>query len=444
MAVQIKGVGGGGATKVLNGVLEQYYAYSDTINAVSFVEFLTDSVVSAQCTGTDSSGYNYCRGCVLSDNKVLMCSWNSSSNNIYLVVATFDNSSISFGTVCTAEHTSYAYDIEVQKLSDTTALLGYSTGSNGYYRMYVVTINNTTITVGARYVTEGYIFDYNFYGEPTRICVLNSTKALITYIRNSSTSSYDGICYTCAIVCTISGTTITFGTELVISSKDSYSTYDQYRSAQYNALVSSTQVLSCMDFYDGNNFKKYFHLFSISGTTVTITSSITNTTTISVSTIGNIFKKITAAKFLLIYFKANEAPYARIITLSGTTISIGDETAIKYNWTSNTQIALLIYDTTTAYLYTCYGSGGRINRTPIYISGTTITSGDAVAVGDTKLDRPYFAARAGDLEIVTGRELMSIMLLRTGTYLKSSESKIDGLLVSKATSNSKGKVYKLG
>ena len=39
---------------------------------------------------------------------------------------------------------------------------------------------------------------------------------------------------------------------------------------------------------------------------------------------------------------------------------------------------------------------------------------------------------------------MSIMLLRTGTYLKSSESKIDGLLVSKATSNSKGKVYKLG
>ena len=243
--------------------------------------------------------------------------------------------------------------ISAVALDSTRVFIAHSTGDNYYLYGIVCTISGTTITNGSNTAIDstntnsGFAISAVLAGENT------------VFIAHSYGSSY----HLYGVICTISGTTPTAGTDNVISS---------YGRSGY--VVSAT-MLSVNTVFIAHSYSSSYCLYgvvcTISGTTIT---RRTDTLIDDNSDAGSVISATTLGgnRVLIAHIRGlsgSTALYGVLCTISGTNITVGN----------------------TASISAATNSGSAIS--------STILSGDIVFIAHSNDSNYYLNGVVEDLEI---------------------------------------------
>lgn len=145
---------------------------------------------------------------LLSDNKVFIAygAGSGSSGYVYGIVCNINDMIITAESQTQLAYGSYyGADCSVVMINETKLAIFYSGGSSYCLYGLVCTISGNTITKG----TQIEILNSSFSGDNCLAVLLSDNKVFVAHSKNSNTSNR----YLFGIVCTIDGTTITTGTD---------------------------------------------------------------------------------------------------------------------------------------------------------------------------------------------------------------------------------------
>ncbi len=274
------------------------------------------------------------------------------SNSSYgtAIIGTISGSTISYGSEYVF-NSATTYEISVSALDSTHFVVGYQDdGNSGYGTAIIGTISGSTISYGSEYVFNQASTSY------ISVSALDSTHFVVGY-RDDGNSSYGT-----AIIGTISGSTISYGSEYVFNSATT-----SYISV--SALDSTHFVVGYRD-YGGD---KYGHckIGTISGSTISYGSEYVFN---SASTYEISVSALDSTHFVVGYRDEGGDKYGhcKIGTISGSTISYGSE--YVFNSASTYNISISALDSThfvVVYRDNSYYGTAIIGT----ISGSTISYG---------------------------------------------------------------------
>ena len=191
-----------------------------------------------------------------------------------------------------------------------------------------------------------------------------ANKFVVTYMDSSNSG------YGTAVVGTISGTSLTFGTEVVFNSGTT-----QYISCSFDPNTANKFVVTYQD--SGNSSYGTTVVGTVSGTSISFGSEyIFNAGSIEFPSIS--FDPNTANKFVVAYMDGGNSNYgtARVGTVSGTSISYGSE--VVFN-AGNTGYCSLSFDPSNsdkfAVAYVDFGNSFYGTAIVGTVSGTSISYG---------------------------------------------------------------------
>ena len=285
------------------------------------------------------------------------------------VVGTVSGSSITFGTpvviqsVNSGKYMKVVYDTTSNKPVFLWAK--YLSGQEEHGQAVVGTVSGTSISFG------------------TVVNFANSSSPLITYIdavfdsgNSKIVAVYNNGVVTnrgsTAIVGTVSGTSISFGTPTIWNSTSGSSQW-----IAYDANVG--KVLVGMRFQDANNPA---HVGTVSGTGISFGSAVTFSTN---AVGGKAIYDPSSQKILIVYADyttANRSTVTRVATISGDTVSFGSTTALKANTGDNDGEFGLAYSPATNSIMVSLKDGSDSNTVKLIratISGTQATYESAVS-----------------------------------------------------------------
>jgi hypothetical protein len=248
----------------------------------------------------------------------------------------------------------------VAALSSTSFIYAYvyfnTATSVGSLNAVVATISGTTITFGTSVVIRAGL-------SPQSVCVtaLSSTSALITYPNASS--------YWAGTAVTISGTTITAGSE---TANGTLVAYD----VPSTALTNTTALVLC-----NTTLGIKASVATVSGTavtwgTTTTSMSLGNTNAYATTSSGSSTKGVVA--YIAGSSTNSGKPCAIAMTISGTTVSFGSETVLDASQTGTIWQPGISSVTDSSSIF-AYGDNttGYLKTVGMTVSGTTITVGTA-------------------------------------------------------------------
>lgn len=186
----------------------------------------------------------------------------------------------------------------------------------------------------------------------------NSNKVVIAYEDNGNSN------YGTAIVGTVSGTSISFGSPVVYGSFD----------CNYNSIVfDSSNNKVVISYYDSTNTRGQSIVGTVSGTSISFgspTSFITN----NANPVRSAY--VGSGKVVVIYRDANDSYYGKAIigTVSGTSISFGS----IVEFASNVNYISMAYDSTNDRVHIKYTDDDNSNYGTAIdgaVSGTNISFG---------------------------------------------------------------------
>jgi len=270
------------------------------------------------------------------------------------VVGTVSGTSISFGTpVVWNSATTYGYISGVFDSTNNKIIVSFQDVSDGGKgKALVGTVSGTSISFGS--VTQFEAGEIEYLGSAFDA---NAGKVLLAY-EDVSNSRYGT-----AIVGTVSGTSISFGSPTIYLSNRV-----RYVSVTYDSNAQKSLV-----FYQDTNSSEAGRgrVATISGTSVSFGTQANLGVAASPST--SAFDS-TNNKILVGY--RNESTLdgeARVATISGTSVSFGSATTIRSGNTSNISAA---YDSQNEKFVVTYGSTGNLKTGTI--SGTTVSFGSEI------------------------------------------------------------------
>jgi hypothetical protein len=245
----------------------------------------------------------------------------------------------------------------ITEISTNKALLVYKHSGSGL-RAVVLSVSGTTITTGTP------IDMSNLFGTPDYVKVnkLSTDKVLLVNLNATDPS-------VAARVLTISGTTITEGTPVYVSFGNSVTKVD-------SSVFDSSFAIAYYERNDpgwGSN-RTFAKVLSISGSTISLGAE---SSAIDSSGSYNGFSVVAVNSTTAITFDYSGTPGSKILTRSGTTITVGDD----YRHTNNSRIycttklsndrALLCYFAYNAGFFTLYAKvvafvNGNLVIGPVY------------------------------------------------------------------------------
>ena len=387
----------------------------------------SDGTVSAISVSATSKGtavefhnvdtYISCSAFDSNSNKVVVFyNDTSNSNNITAVVGTVDSSdnSISFGSTVVVSSGTVARSASLSATFDSNSnkiVASWSDTSNSFYGTAIVgTVSGTSISFGS-----AVIFKSGNTIAPNITFDSNSNKVVIAY-RDQGNSSYGT-----AIVGTVSGTSISFGSAAVFESANT-----RVPKATFDSN-SNKVVITFFDNGDSNKGKAV--VGTVSGTSISFGSAATYDS-------GNLNGYASAITFdsnsnkvVIAWTDDADSDYAKAIvgTVSGTSISFGGAALIGGVTASTVENA--VFDTTTNKVCIAYKDTGNSSYGTLAVgsvSGTQIsfetpfvldTSGvfyEASIVYDSNTNRVVisYAGETNDGYVV-------VVTLGTGTNLTS-------------------------
>lgn len=284
------------------------------------------------------------------------------------IVGTVSGTSISFGTEAQFESGSTEkVDIAFNSLANKVVISYADAGNSEYGKAIVGTVSGTSISFGSETTFNSAVT------QETKIAYdSNADKVVIAY-KNQGNFSYGT-----AIVGTVSGTSISFGTPVVYLSATVQSISIVYDSNAQKVVIA---------YSDGTNGDYYGRAIvgTVSGTSIsfgtqaTIQSSVTSETSLSFDSNAN--------KVVVSYVEGSPtyAGSLRVGTVSGTSISFGSE--ISFNAATTDNIAST-FDSTSNKVVIAYRDSGNSNygTSVVFQNASTSTNyTDFIGISDAAI-----------------------------------------------------------
>ena len=330
------------------------------LKANGTIEVVSETSVSASvgsALSIDGPSSNYTRVTMLSATKAIALYLDAGdTDDGYAVALTISGSSITAGTPV-AFNPAGSYYNRIDKISSTQAIVVYKDlGNSNYGTSCILTLSGTSITAGSEVVFNSGRSDY------TTVAVLSSTKAIVAYGDNSNSHQ----CTACLL--TISGSSITAGSEVGFNSNR----------GRYFSITALTETKAIVTFEQHNDTAGKACILDVSGTTITAGS-------VQQFTAGAIYNTsvtaLSSTKAIVVY-QASPHAAARVLDVSGTTITAGSALEYRIGTTSFQNIAKL----TSTRAIVSYRDNAN-NSYPTYatftISGATVTLESTVVISST-------------------------------------------------------------
>jgi hypothetical protein len=336
-------------------------------------------------TTFNSGGHAHYISCVYdSTNEKVVIAYtdSSSSSDGTAIVGTVSGTSISFGTKVAFETNNIDYITSTFDSTNGKVVIAYSDNGNGTRGTALVgTVSGTSISYGAKAV-------FNTGSTGFESCTYDSTngKVVIAY-RDQGNSNYGT-----AVVGTVSGTSISFGSEVVFESENVEGCSATYDSTNQKVVIAYKD--------NGNSSYGTAIVGTVSGTSISFgTAAVFNTANTNYSTIT--FDS-TKNKVVIVYNDAGNSNRGTVIngTVSGTSISFSNEAL--FNTNSSNYISC-VYDSTNEKTVVAYQDAGNSS----YVTSAVITT-DSIETNLTAENYIGIAAEAisngatGKINVVAG------------------------------------------
>ena len=276
--------------------------------------------------------------------KVLVAYFSSTDNDGAVAVGTISGTSISFGTPSDfdtngGEEPAIAFDSTNNKI----VVVYRDNGASNYGKARVGTVSGTSVSFG----TEAVFFS-GYAGWPSVTFDSSSGKVVIAYLNASSGSGVGA-----AVVGTVSGTSISFGTAAnYITGGNGY-----YNRAVYDSN-SNKVVIFFNDTLDGPNKGKAV-VGTVSGTSISFGSVVTFASNAS-SVVQSATFDSNNNTVMCVYYDGGNSNYGTLAvgTVSGTSITF--EAPVVFN-AATTAYSAIVFDSGSNQNIIAYRDGGNSN-----------------------------------------------------------------------------------
>jgi len=294
-----------------------------------------------------------------SSGKVVVAYRDSGNNKGAAKVGTVSGSSISFGDSAQFESGS-PQDVTVAFGGNGKVVIAYQQSASPYYgKARVGTISGTSISFGTEVTFES--------GNTSNIgmAYASNNKVVISY-RDGGNNGYGT-----AVVGTISGTSISFGSPVVFNTAGIY-----YSKATYDS-ANSKVVIAYRD--DGNNGYGTARVGTVSGSSISFGAKSVFSSDGQTNYMDLTYDSINQ-KIVIAYGNWGNSQYGTAIVgnVSGTSISFGS--AVIYN-TAQSAMNAITFDASKGKVVVVYRDDGNSSYGTIIpgtVSGTSITFGNEV------------------------------------------------------------------
>jgi len=303
------------------------------------------------------------------NNKVVVCYGDLGNSNYgTAVVGTVSGTSISFGSAVVFQSSSVLTPAPIYDSTNGKVVITYTnSGNSGYGTAIVGTVSGTSISFGSAVVFESAdTIDMSATYDST------NSKLVVAYTDRGN-SDY-GTCR----VGTVSGTSISFGTVAVFESASTY-----YSSATYDS-TNNKVVIAYKDF--GNSQYGTAKVGTVSGTSISFGSAaiFEYGTTDYISAVYD----ANSQKIVIAYMDSSNSQYGtvRVGEVSGTSISF-PSASVVFNSAISTYIRAT-YDVSTQKVVVAYQDNSFSNYGAAKVgtvSGTTISFGARVLFGGSSV-----------------------------------------------------------
>ena len=314
----------------------------------------------------DGNSKNFSGAYDTTNNKVLIVYRDvDNSSQGTAIVGTVSGSSISFGSAAVFEtqsslsYTSVSFDSTAGKF-----LIAYRDGGNSNYGTAIVaTISGTSVSFGTPAVFESANSIYNSSAYDA-----SNSKIVIAY-RDAGNSDQGT-----AVVATISGTSVSFGTPVVFETGEMNWANTVYDSSNNKIVIA---------YSDGSNGDYITAIVgTVSGTSISFGSATAFAA--SSSYVGAAFDS-TNNKVVIVYRdnSSSSVGVALVGTVSGTSISFGSPVTFTGTDTyQSNSVSAVSFDTDSGGVLITYEAGVDRDATAIrgVVSGTSISFGTAVVL----------------------------------------------------------------
>jgi len=363
-------------------------------NASSFIG-ITNAAISSSATGEVavkgglSTGGNLLPYAPVATSKVVVestsGSWNSAvfdsnSNKIAIsyssdntsgrcAIGTVSGSSVSFGTPVEFSSSRVTWVSSAFDSSNNKIVIVYRDyGNNGYGTAIVGTISGSSISFGTAVTFASTVTNYS-----NAVFDSSNNKIVITY--EDASNSYPGK----AVVGTVSGTSISFGATATFDSNLLYNATSTFDSSNNKVVVA----------YEDTNNSSYFYAIvgTVSGTSISFGSKVLfNGVTSSGSQNIKCAFDSNAQKVVIIYQESTNGPSAAIVgTVSGTSISFGSKSTV--GTTGHSTYQAICFDSNLNQVVFSYldntNSLGRVAMGTV--SGTSISVGNPITINSANI-----------------------------------------------------------
>ena len=300
-----------------------------------------------------------------SNNKVVIAYKDASdSNKGKAIVGTVSGDTISFGTAVEFEagntnQLSIGFDSNSNKV-----VISYRDGGNSNYGTAIVgTVSGTSISFGTAVVFESAAVAYT-----ATVFDSSSNKIVIGY-RDGSNSDQ-----ATAIVGTVSGTSISFGTAVV---------FEAGTVVEFGATFDSANGKVVFAYKDGGDSNKGKAIIgTVSGTSISFGTAVGFSGTDAVNKVAATFDS-SNSKVVIAYNNDTDSNSEAIVgTVSGTSISFG--TAVEVSSTDNNSLYRMAFNDTqnTVFLAFMENSTEDLEVFVGTVSGTSISFGTSVKAAE--------------------------------------------------------------
>ena len=351
---------------------------------------ISDSVGSAALFTTSHTGSTAAAYDTNAQRIVIAYRDDGNSGSGKLVVGEVSGTSISFGSVVTlafgfvpavVSYVTAVYDSNAQKV--VVAWRDGGDSDRGYAVVTTVDNSNNSISYGSKARFE--------FGSTSYIGMAydSSAQKVVIAFTDDGNSNYGTV-----VVATVSGTSISYGTAVVFESSST-----QYSSPVYDA--NAGKIVIAYRVTSNGNGKAI--VGTVSGTSISFGSAAVynsdNVTDGSAAYDSDAQKVVIAAKDVY----SSSRGLAVVGTVSGTSISFG--TAVVFESASSSQYHL-VYDTNAKKVVISYrvaynGYGKVVAGT---VSGTSISFGSVIALHDSGIENASSAYDSNEQRVVTAFE----------------------------------------
>ena len=364
--------GGGSADFVATGAISNGNVVTLKSDGTVGVVASTDSVLNPVALGTPATFASVDVRTIASsydpDTGKIVIGWRSDADNYpYAIVGTVSGTNITFGSavqiqsVNSGKYMKIVYDTTNDK--HVFVFAENISGQQEHGQAVVGTVSGTSISFGS-------VVDFEDSSSPlvTYIdAVYDSVNGKVVIVWNNSVVTNRGLN---AIVGTVSGTSISFGSRAIANAASGTSVWCGYDANAGKVLLGYR--------LDSGGPPHPSYVGSVSGTSITF-GSVVNYTSQNPSGTTTVYDS-NAQKILIVYRVGgggNENTISRVATISGTSVSYGNEVTVNAQSSNGDENFGLAFSTITNTVLISFRDNNDSNKVKLIrgtISGTTLGS----------------------------------------------------------------------